>query len=191
MKDEAETLRRQAEMQKEQQLQQQMKQRLENLPRFGHKRIAFFEEKTVMQRAIDELMNNNIVNLSSKTLTENFIQEVYDMYIFMPKEGTYTLTAAIAGGLLGAIAGVLHGKGRITLPFFSPISAGGSLVSTILGIGIGSILFSTFTAITMLYKPITKVNQGYGMLTIYSGIEDKQNIENYLKKYDPLNDPQG
>lgn len=191
MKDEAETLRRQAELQKEQQLQQQMKQRLENLPRFGHKRIVFFEEKAIMQRAIDELMNNNIVNLSSKTLTEDFIQEVYDMYIFMPKEGIYTLVAAIAGGLLGAVVGVLHGKGRITLPFFNPISAGGSLVSTILGFGIGAVLFSTFVAIAMLYKPITKVNEGYGMLTIYSSIEDKQNIENYLKKYNPLDDPQG
>ncbi|MEA4826980.1 hypothetical protein [Clostridium sp. JNZ J1-5] len=177
---------RQEDMEKEQQFQQQMKQRLENLPRFSYRTIRFFEDKKTMQKAIDELMNNNITNLSSKTLTENYIQEVYDAYIFMPKEGSYTLTAAIMGGVLGIVLGALQGKGKIHLPVLNSVSAGGSIVTTVLCFAIGAIMFATFTAIAMVYKPIKEVKPGYGMLSVYSSIEDKQNIENYLKKYDPI-----
>lgn len=178
--------RRKNEIEKEDQFQQQMKQRLENLPRFGYKTVRYFRDKTTMQKAIDDLMNNNIMNLNSKTLTENYIQEIYDMHIFTFKEGVYTLTAAIAGGVIGMIIGVFHGKSKISLPIFNPVSAGGSIVNMILGFGIGAVLFAAFVAIAMLYRPIKTVKPGYCMLTIYASIEDKQNIEDYLKKYDPI-----
>lgn len=178
--------RRKNEIEKENQFQQQMKQRLENLPRYGYKTVRYFTDKQTMQKAIDDLMNNNIMNLNSKTLSNNYIQEIYDMHIFTFKEGTYTLTSAIAGGVLGIILSIFHAKSKITFPIFNPVSAGGSAVNIILGFGIGFVLFAAFTAILMLYRPIKTVKPGYCMLTIYSSIEDKQNIENYLKKYDPI-----
>ena len=54
--------RRKNEIEKENQLQQQMKQRLENLPRLGYKTVRYFRDKATMQKAIDDLMNNNIMN---------------------------------------------------------------------------------------------------------------------------------
>lgn len=178
--------RRKHEIEKENQLQQQMKQRLENLPRFGYKTVRYFRDKATMQKAIDDLINNNIMNLNSKTLTENYIQEVYDMHIFTFKEGIYVLTATIVGGILGMLISIFHSRSKIALPIFNSVSAGGTGVNIILGFGIGATLFAAFVAILMLYRPIKTVKPGYCMLTIYGSIEDKQNIENYLKKYDPI-----
>ncbi|NEZ48740.1 hypothetical protein FDB54_03605 [Clostridium botulinum] len=178
--------RRKHEIEKEDQLQQQMKQRLENLPRFGYKTVRYFRDKATMQKAIDDLMNNNIMNLNSKTLTEDYIQEVYDMHVFTFKEGMYTLAATIVGGVLGMFISIFHSRNKISLPIFNSASAGGTGVNIILGFGVGAVLFAAFVGILMLYRPIKTVKPGYCMLTIYGSIEDKQNIENYLKKYDPI-----
>ena len=134
--------RRKNEIEKENQLQQQMKQRLENLPRFGYKTVRYFRDKATMQKAIDDLMNNNIMNLNSKTLTENYIQEIYDMHIFTFKEGIYILTATIVGGLLGMLISIFHSRSKIALPLFNSASAGGTGVNIILGCGIGATLFA-------------------------------------------------
>lgn len=178
--------RRLGEMKKEKQLEKDLKQRLENLPRFGYKTIRFFQDRNAMQKAIDYLMNNNIMNLSSKTLTDNYINEIYDMYIFMPKEWKYTLIGSIIGGIIGAILGIFQGKTKISLPIFNFVSSGGSIVTMMLGLFIGATLIGTFVAIAMLFKPIKEIKKGYGMLTIYASIEDKKNIEEYLKKYGPI-----
>lgn len=179
-------IRRKNEIEKENQFQQQMKTRLENLPRFGYKTIRYFRDKETMQKAVNDLMNNNIMNLSSKTLTENYIQEIYDMHIFTFKEGIYTLTAGIWGGFVGIILSIFHAKNKISFPIFNPISAGGMSVNIFLGFSIGFVILAAFTAILMLYRPIKIIRQGYCMLVVYASIEDKQNIENYLKKYDPV-----
>ncbi len=71
----------------QEQMQQQMKQRLENLPRFTYKVTRFFKNKSDLQQAIDDLNNGGIPNLSSKKLTDNYIEEIYEMCFLFKVEG--------------------------------------------------------------------------------------------------------
>jgi len=87
--------------QMDEQMQQKMKQMLENVPRFDYKVIKFFEEKKELQKAIDNLYNNGFMNLVSRTLTDNFVKELYELYVFMPKEGITTLISLTIGGMIG------------------------------------------------------------------------------------------
>lgn len=168
------------------QMQQKMKQMLENIPRFDYKIIKFFDDKSELQRAIDALYNNGIMNLTSRTLTENFINEIYELYIFMPREGLNLLLSLFFGGTLGGIIGWLHGNTIISLPLLNPASAGGSLVTTVLGVGIGSILSATYISILTLFKPIKSIKPGHHMLTIYADAERKKDISDILSKYRTL-----
>jgi len=164
-------------------MQRQMKQMLENLPRYNYKVIRFFKDKEQMQKAVDDFNNNGITNLISRTLTENYIEELYEMYIFMPREGVRALWSAFIGSLVGGILGYLHGSTIVSFPLLNPVSAGGIVVSTVLGAGIGAILLTTFISILTLFKPIANVEQGSHMLVVYEDRERRKDIADILKKY--------
>lgn len=165
------------------QMQQKMKQMLENIPRFDYKVIKFFDDKSEMQKAIDTLYNNGIMNLNSRTLTDNYINEIYELYIFMPKEGLNLILSAIVGGIIGGIIGWLHGNTMISLPLLNPASAGGRVVTTVLGAGIGSVLLATYISIMTLFRPIKSIKPGQHMLTIYADAERKRDINDILSKF--------
>ncbi|MDS1002737.1 magnesium transporter [Clostridium caseinilyticum] len=171
----------QQEMQE--QMQQQMKQRLENLPRFTYKVTRFFKNKSDLQQAIDDLNNGGIPNLNSKKLSNNYIDEIYEMCFLFKIEGKKILKAAIYGALLGGILGLLQGIGFLSFPILNPISAGGMIVSTLTFSLIISTICAAFTAIVLLYRPIKKVDSSFYMLTVYSDYENKQNIEDILNKH--------
>lgn len=168
------------------QMQQKMKQMLENIPRFDYKLVKFFEDKQELQRAIDALYNNGIMNLTSRTLTDNFINEMFELYIFMPREGLITFLAAIVGVILGGIIGWLHGNTIISLPILNPASAGGPIVTTVLCAGIGGTLVATYISILTLFKPIKSVKPGHHMLTIYADAERRKDIDDILSKFTTL-----
>lgn len=167
-------------------MQQKMKQMLENMPRFDYKVIRFFKSKEEMQKAIDLFYNNGMMNLTSRTLTENYINEIYELYIFMPQEGIYTLFTGIFGAVLGGIIGWLHGRSILSLPLLNSASSGGPFVTTILFAGIAGIITATYTALRALYKPIKSVEPGYHMLAIYEDEERKKDIEDILVKFDTI-----
>lgn len=164
------------------QMQQKMKQMLENVPRLDYKTIIFYEDKKKLQNAIDDLYNNGFMNLVSRTLTDNFVKELYELYIFMPKEGLKTLISLFVGGVIGGLIGWLHGNTIISLPLLNPASAGGVVVTTVLFAGIGGILAATYISILMLFKPIKEVKPGIHMLTIYSDAERRKDLEDILNK---------
>ncbi|NEZ46468.1 magnesium transporter [Clostridium niameyense] len=167
----------------QEQIQNQMKQRLENLPRFTYRVTKFFEHESDLQKVIDDLNNNGIPNLSSRKLTDNYIEEIYEMCIFFKKEGKSVLKSAIYATAIGFILGIIHGMGYISLPFLNSVSSGGLVVSTLLLSIMLGVIFGTFTGIIMLFKPIAKIKPGYYMLTIYSDYENKQKIDSIVGKH--------
>lgn len=167
----------------QQQMQQDIKKRLENLPRFNYRVTKCFMNKTDLQLAVDDFNNNGIPNLISRKLTDNYIEEIYEMCIILKREGKIVLKAAIYGAVLGLILGIIHGKGLVSLPLFNPVSAGGAVVSAILFSGITATILAAFTAIAMIFKPIEDINKGYYILTVYSDYESKQTIDSIFNKY--------
>lgn len=164
-------------------MQAQMKQSLENVPRFTYKLVKIFMNKSQMQEAINDLMNIGIMDLKSKTLTENYVEEIYDSYIFLPREGYAFVKALLSGGILGGIIGILQGKGFISLPIFNPASGGGAIVSAILLAAIGAILCGVLISICVLFKPISNAKAGDCILVVYSDVENKNTIESIIQKY--------
>lgn len=162
-------------------MQKQMKQTLENLARYDYKVIRFFEDKEELQKGIDDFYNNGFKNVNSKTLTDNYIEEVYEMFVFMPDEGKRTLKAAALGAITGGILGWLLGNTILSSPLLNPVVAGGPVVSTVLGAGIGTVLLATFAAALTLFEPLNKIKPGYHMLTVYADAERKRDIKNILK----------
>ena len=167
----------------QEQMQQQMKQRLENLPRFTYRVTRFFKNKSDLQQAIDDLNNGGIPNLNSKKLTDNYIEEIYEMCFLFKIEGRKVLKGFIYGALIGAILGILQGGGFLAFPLLNPISAGGMMVSTLIISLIVSVICGSFTAIVLLFRPIKKVDSSFYMLTVYSDYENKQTIEEILNKH--------
>lgn len=167
----------------QEQIQQQMKQRLENLPRFTYRVTRFFKNKSDLQQAIDDLNNGGIPNLSSKKLTDNYIEEIYEMCFLFKIEGRKVLKGFIYGALIGIILGMLQGIGFLAFPLLNPISAGGMMVSTLIISLIVSVICGSFTAIVLLFRPIKKVDSSFYMLTVYSDYENKQTIEDILNKH--------
>jgi uncharacterized membrane protein len=164
-------------------MQQQMKARLENLPRYTYKTVAYFTTKDDVQKVVDELVNKGIMDLNSRTLSSNYIEEIYELSPFFKKEFYTFLKAFSIGGILGAIIGSYIGKLSWSFPLLNPLLAGGLIVCVIFGFFIGAILASTLFGILSLYEPIVSVEPGYHMLSIYSDIEKKQDIQNILNKY--------
>lgn len=167
----------------QEQMQQQMKKRLENLPRLTYRITKFFQNKSDLQKAIDDLNNNGISNLRSRELTENYVEEIYEVCIFFKEEGKTVLKFAVYGAIIGIVLGLIHGMGFIALPLLNPISSAGMFISTILMCLIISVISASFAAITMIFKPIKKIQSGYYMLTVYSDYENKQTIDNLLNKH--------
>lgn len=128
-------------------MQQQMKQILENMAIYDYKVIRFFENRDELQKAIDTFYNNGFKNINSRTLTDNYIEELYEIYIFIPGEGRRALLAAVFGALIGGILGWWQGSTMLSIPLLNPVSAGGLFASTILCAGTGAVLLSAFTAI--------------------------------------------
>ncbi|MDP4144887.1 MAG: hypothetical protein Q8936_10480 [Bacillota bacterium] len=165
------------------QIQEQLRQKLENLPRLSFMTTKFFRDLNEMQQAIDELNNNGITNLVSRTLTQNFIEDIYDLYMFLPGEGYVALKAAGIGGVIGGLIGAAHSKTLIALPLLNPVSSGGAIVTIVLGICIGAIISACFAAIISMFRSVKSIKEGYHMLTVYGDIEDKETINGILEKY--------
>lgn len=166
--------------------QNNMKQMLENLPRFDYKYIRFFKKKEEMIKAIDDLRNNGYNNLVSRTLTDNYIREIYELYIFLPWEGIYPLFAGLIGGVIGAVIGWMIGSNEISIPLLNGALSGGKAVITILLGGIFGILSATFLSLLMLFKPINRISPGYHMLTIYDDAEKKKDINKIVNNYNAI-----
>jgi hypothetical protein len=159
---------------------QKIKKQLENLPRFTYKTTRFYRHKDELQSTIDKLVNNSIVNLSSKTLTENYVEEIYDRYMLIPGEVRKIMKSAIVGGIIGAGTGLFHAAGIIALPLLNPLAAGGASVSGVFGLFLGAVLCGSFTAILQLFRPLKSVEPGFHMLTVYGDLEDKKKINAIL-----------
>ena len=127
--------------------------------------------------------NGGIPNLNSKKLTDNYIEEIYEMCFLFKIEGRKVLKGFIYGALIGAILGILQGGGFLAFPLLNPISAGGMMVSTLIISLIVSVICGSFTAIVLLFRPIKKVDSSFYMLTVYSDYENKQTIEDILNKH--------
>ncbi|WP_243122808.1 magnesium transporter [Haloimpatiens lingqiaonensis] len=164
-------------------LHENMKSKLENMPRYTYRVTKIFSKKEDLQGAIDDFNNNGIYNLNSKQLTDNYVEEVWGTCILLKREINTTLKFGLCGAILGAIIGLFQGNSVIPMPILNPVSAGGTVVSTILLSAIFFIIVSMSTAIIMLFKPIYEVSKGYYMLTIYADREDKKTIDSIIGKY--------
>lgn len=164
-------------------MQQQMKHKLENLPRYTYKAVGYFTSSQDMQIVIDELINKGIMDLNSRALSENYVEEIYENSPFFKRELYMFLNSFIIGGFVGAVAGALVGRQDLLLPVFSPILSGGRAVIVLLGFFLGAVLSAAIICIIALYKPFLSVEKGYYMLTIYSDVEKKQQIQDILNKY--------
>ena len=92
-------------------MQQKMKQMMENLACYDYKGIRFFEEKDELQKALDAFYNNNeFKNVNSRTLTENYIEEICEMFIFIPHVGNTSFQAGVVEILIGGILGRMQGN---------------------------------------------------------------------------------
>jgi hypothetical protein len=172
----------QRESEERQQTRQEIKRQLENMPRFNYKAIRFYRHKEEMEKAIDSLAERDIKKVTSRPLTENYIEELYQTYMILPGEYSKILKGALTGFILGAFLGLFHGAGIFTLAVLNPLSAGGAPVTTLTTAFSGAVIFMFFKAVLLIFKPVTGVTPGYYMLTVYGDYEDKKKIEAILKE---------